>query len=125
MSIKKLGAKPSGVISDVMPKMNKILKILEPTTLPIAISEFFLIAATTDVKSSGRDVPSATTVRPIKASLQPAILARFDAVSTANSLPHIISAIPRTVKRMDFQTGIFFIAAGSSLFLFFFATTNK
>jgi len=44
----------------------KILKILDPTMLPITISDFFLYAATTDVAISGKDVPIAIIVKPIK-----------------------------------------------------------
>ena len=41
----------------------------------MAISEFFLEAATTEVKSSGREVPKATIVNPITRSLKPNFLA--------------------------------------------------
>ena len=52
-----------------------MLKIFDPTTFPIAnpVSPFFV--ATIDVTSSGRDVPTATIVRPIRVSVIPAILA--------------------------------------------------
>ncbi len=39
--------------------------MLDPTTLPNAISEFFLNAATTEVASSGNEVPNATMVNPM------------------------------------------------------------
>ena len=42
-----------------------ILKILLPTTLPIAISCSPFLAAITDVTSSGSDVPKATIVNEI------------------------------------------------------------
>ena len=45
-----------------------MLNIFEPTTLPIAISDCFLIAATTEVANSGTLVPAATIVNPIIAS---------------------------------------------------------
>ena len=43
-------------ISAVVPITNKMLKILLPTILPMAISTFPFFAAVTDVTSSGRDV---------------------------------------------------------------------
>ena len=48
------------------PKINKILKILEPIALPKAkpLSPFFV--ATIEVTSSGREVPIATIVSPMK-----------------------------------------------------------
>ena len=64
VSIRKLLSKTTGVINAVVPTTNRILKILLPTIFPIAISAFPLIAAETDVKSSGREVPSATMVKP-------------------------------------------------------------
>ena len=65
----KACANGTGIISPESPTINKILKILLPTMLPIAISEFFFNAAETDVKSSGSEVPSATIVSPINLSL--------------------------------------------------------
>lgn len=44
-------------------KIKNTLKILDPITLPKAISEFFLNAATAEVANSGREVPKATIVR--------------------------------------------------------------
>ena len=58
-------------MSAVVPITNKILKILLPTIFPMAIPAFPLLAAVTDVTSSGRDVPSATIVSPINLSLMP------------------------------------------------------
>ena len=44
-----------GVIVELQPKTKKILKILLPTTFPIAISGFFLSEATTEVANSGNE----------------------------------------------------------------------
>ncbi|VWM24599.1 Uncharacterised protein [Collinsella intestinalis] len=49
--------------------------MLEPTTLPTAISVLPLNAATTEVTSSGRHVPSAMTVMPMTRSLMPKAVA--------------------------------------------------
>ena len=47
-----------GLITAVVPSTNNMLKRLEPTILPTAISVSFLLAATQEVTSSGRDVQS-------------------------------------------------------------------
>ena len=49
----------------------RILKILLPTILPIAIPALPRFAAVTEVTSSGSDVPKATIVKPINRSLIP------------------------------------------------------
>ena len=54
-----------GRISELTPRIQKILKIFEPTIFPIAISDCFLYAATAEVANSGNDVPTATIVKPI------------------------------------------------------------
>ena len=53
------------------PKIRNTLKILEPTTFPRAMSLSPFLAATIEVTNSGREVPTATMVRPIRASLRP------------------------------------------------------
>ena len=53
---------------DARPTTNKILKMLLPIILPIAISDFFLSEAAMQVISSGSDVPNATTVSDIAVS---------------------------------------------------------
>ena len=50
------------------PIIPKLLKILEPTTLPMAISEYPFLTATTDAAISGKDVPRAIIVRPMNTS---------------------------------------------------------
>ena len=54
----------NGLITPDTPKINKILKILDPITLPKAISFSPFFAATALVTSSGSEVPTATTVNP-------------------------------------------------------------
>ena len=46
------------------PKMRKVLKMFEPTTLPMAMSVWPPIAEITLIVNSGIDVPTATTVSP-------------------------------------------------------------
>lgn len=53
------------------PNTRNVLKIFEPTTLPMAISAFPLRAAMTEVASSGKDVPIETIVRPMIRSVIP------------------------------------------------------
>ncbi len=55
----------------VTPRIKRMLKILEPTMLPSAMSGSRLRAATTEVDSSGRLVPTATSVRPMISSGTP------------------------------------------------------
>ena len=76
--------KGSGFTTELIPRTKKILKIFEPTTLPIAISTFLFFAATAEVASSGRDVPIATMVSPAKDWLIP----KFNAICTAPSTIH-------------------------------------
>ena len=65
ISILNDGLYSSGRMRELTPNMSKRLKILDPTILPMAISAFFFIAATTEVASSGREVPAATMVKPM------------------------------------------------------------
>ena len=76
-----------GVTVAVVPRMKKILNRLLPTIFPTAISGSFFKAAATDVASSGREVPAATIVKPMKLSLMPKALAMFDAEETKRSPP--------------------------------------
>ena len=54
-----------GATREVQPTINRILKILLPTTFPIAMSELPFIADDMLTVSSGVEVPKATMVRPI------------------------------------------------------------
>ena len=91
----------AGLTTNAVPKINKTLKILLPTTYPIAMSDFFLKAATRDVASSGREVPTATIVTPIIRSDIPAIVAIPTAPSTKILPPPTRPQRPRTIKIMD------------------------
>lgn len=55
-----------GIIIELIPKIQKILKILLPTTFPTAKSTSFFNAAIIEVTSSGSEVPTATIVKDIK-----------------------------------------------------------
>ena len=69
-----------GLIRDVMPSTNRILKMLLPTTLPIAISHLPFLAAVIEVAISGSDVPRAIIVTLIMVSLTPQDCARLIAL---------------------------------------------
>ena len=65
--------------------MIRMFRILEPTTLPIAISSSFFLDAITEVTNSGSDVPIAIIVSPITRSLIFNQLAISTALSTTKS----------------------------------------
>jgi len=74
-----------------MPITARILKMLDPITLPIAISAFPLFAACILTTTSGSEVPNATIDRAIKSGLIPAI---FD----MPSIPTIVYFEPKKTK---------------------------
>ena len=76
-----------GVIIDTNPKTDNILNKLEPIIFPTEIECSFLTAANTDVTSSGKDVPKATTDIPIIKSFTPMIFAKPMAPSIKYSDP--------------------------------------
>ncbi len=82
-----------------------MLKIFDPIIFPIAISLFFLNAATTDVTNSGNDVPAATIVRPIIFSLMPKIVATAIALSTTNLPPITRSSQSQNNQSKNFKIG--------------------
>ena len=88
--------KSMGQITPVMPRIMRMLKTLLPMTLPMAMAERPFRAATTLVASSGSDVPPATMVSPIMASLTPSDLATWVAASTNRLLPKIRHAKPNS-----------------------------
>lgn len=75
MSVLKIVSNEMGLTNELMDKMRKILKIFDPIIFPTARSLFFFMAATTEVASSGNDVPMATMVKLITFSLTPSELA--------------------------------------------------
>ena len=82
--------------------------------MPTAISLSPFLAAITDVTSSGREVPNATMVSPISASLSPNILAISLAPSTDISPPITIPASPTTNISILFHIGICILERASS-----------
>ena len=86
----------------LIPKMKKTLKILLPKMFPNAISQFPFAAAIQEVASSGNDVPSATMVRPIIASLTPRHCAILVALLTINSPPKTKHDSPKIISNKAF-----------------------
>ena len=83
-----------GRIVALHPSTRNMLKMLLPITLPRAMLGLPFTAAVIDVASSGSDVPAATIVKPIMASLTPSPDAIPDAPLTNRSPPIISPASP-------------------------------
>ncbi len=98
--------KGRGVMTELTPNTRKMLKILEPIALPIAIPACFLRAATMLVTSSGNDVATAITVTPIIASLSPIKRDISIAPSTIHLPPKYSPPIPKMINIIDLSTGI-------------------
>ena len=96
----------TGIIIPESPTTKRMLKILLPTIFPTAISEFFFIAAVTDVNNSGSEVPKATIVNPINLVLSPNFVAIKEAEDTTNLLPAIIKTSPISVNKIAFRSDI-------------------
>ena len=76
------------------PKMREMFIMFEPITFPRARSFLPFFAATIEVTSSGKLVPTATMVIPTRASLIPILIAKnFDVVET-HSPPNTTAARP-------------------------------
>ena len=85
----------------VRPRIPRILKMFDPTILPMAISDCFRNAAINEVASSGKDVPTATTVSPINASDTPKVRAIVTAPSTMKRAPNINATSPPITQTSD------------------------
>ena len=68
--------------------------MLEPIALPSASPLSPFLVATIEVTSSGRDVPIATIVRPMKFWLTPKLAAMIQALSTTRLPPNITAIRP-------------------------------
>ena len=108
-------AEVNGITCELKPKINRILKIFEPTILPNANCVFFLHAATTEAANSGNEVPQAISVSEIIASLTPHDLAILTASSTNISQLTINTPRPTTTFTMANHNGVGFSVGISSL----------
>ena len=75
----------------------RIFRIFEPIIFPIVILVRFFSAATSEVASSGTDVPTATMVSAIMPSESPYIFAIATAHSTKIFPPKKSQNIPHTI----------------------------
>ena len=96
------------------PSTRRILNMLEPITFPSAISTSSFLAATIDVTSSGRLVPSATIVSPIRFWLNPRLEAIVEAPFTTKSPPNFIATAPPIIYTIHCHTGNIFISSSVS-----------
>lgn len=101
-SNKNAEANGIGKITPATPKTNKILKMLEPTIFPMAISDSPLRAAITLVTNSGKLVPIATIVKPITRSETPKYRAKAQAASTVKLLPQTRATSPKMIYNAIF-----------------------
>ena len=92
-----------GKISAVKPNITKILMILLPSTLVMAISVLPCPTATMFTTNSGILVPNATTVRPMTISLTPYFFAKAEAPSTRKSAPLMSAAQPKIMSGIATQ----------------------
>lgn len=77
-----------------MPIITRMLKMLDPTTLPMASWVAPRAADMTEMTSSGAEVPNDTIVRPITSSLTPQRRAMADEPSVRALAPTSMSAKP-------------------------------
>lgn len=116
------GRNGSGVTTADIPRMTRRFMILDPTTLPIAISELPRRAAMIDVVSSGVLVPIAMTVNPMIDSESPRTFARSTAPSTRILPPIRRTVMPPKIHSHAFHglamTSTFSLTSGTKLLCF-------
>ena len=85
----------SGATSAETPRMNSTLKMLLPTTLPMAMSTWPVCADCTETAISGALVPKATIVSPTTSGDTPKEMAIREAPRTRDSAPTTSRTRPR------------------------------
>lgn len=89
-----------GISNADKPRIKKILNTFDPRIFPTMSSDSFFCEAVIDTISSGRDVPTAMTVKAIKNEEIP----KADAIETVDSInnhaPRITPIIPKMIKRI-------------------------
>ena len=88
-------------------RIRVVSMMFAPTMLPTEREFSFLRMAVRVVTSSGREVPSAMTVKPMMVSLIPIPAAMVLPEETKNSAPNTMEAVPRMKKRI-FEGSSFF-----------------
>ena len=89
------------------PRMTNTLKMLDPTTLPIATSLFPATAESTDTTSSGVEVPTATIVSPMMNSGTRSRLASAAEPSVRKLAPARIRPRPASRRRISIEGYVF------------------
>ena len=107
----------SGEIVADIPRIKRILKIFDPIAFPRARPLSPFRVATIEVTSSGREVPIATMVRPIKFWLTPNDTAIWLALFTTRLPPKITATSPPAIKIRDLYKGMLF-SSGQLLLVF-------
>ena len=126
MSVKIFESTVNGWIVAEVPSTKKMLKILLPMIFPNAMSTCFFNAAVMEVTNSGRDVPTATIVKPTKVSLIPSERAIWMLLLTTRLPPKMMPASPPTVNSEFFTQCLFAVpAVGLSVFRRSFRATSK
>jgi len=90
---------PSGATRLEIPNTQPRLKMLLPTTLPTAMSRSPRKLATTEVTTSGNEVPVAMIVNPMTNSLTPHAEANVTAPPTNHLAPKPSPTKPPTIHR--------------------------
>ena len=106
----------TGEIIALMARIRLILKILEPTILPIAILFSFLIAAIIEVATSGKEVPNAKIPKPIIVSRIPKYLAKSIDPSVNSLAPKETPIKPMKKNINAFDKDKFCLLFSSTLF---------
>lgn len=112
-----------GYITEALPSINKILKMLLPIISPSAIWDFPFSADIMQVHASGSDVPIANTVIAMNLSDTPIYLAISTPDLTNNLPPNIRATRPPIIKIIDNQREYTFVFSES--FVVSFPFNNK
>ena len=107
MSLKLSVIEDLEIKKQVNPKTIPKFAIFEPIEFPIAISGFKLTTDEMLTKTSGMEVPSATTVIPRNISLKPIFFPKFEMLSINKSAPLTNKIKPIDRKNADKRNSIF------------------
>lgn len=83
----------------VIPIMSRVFEMLLPMMLPKTIFGVCLDVAKRLTKSSGRDVPNETIVRPMSQLETPSFFARLEEPSTRKSAPLTNNIRPKIISK--------------------------
>ena len=116
MSMRKFAAKGTSMIMEDRPTTNRMLKMLEPTMLPMAMSALPFRAAVTEVNSSGREeVCEADVVQPLWKNLAMTGVGLVLIVWGSNVTVDAATALARIFGMSERFIGLTIVALGTSL----------